>query len=181
VLGSRRLPRFFRAAEISPGDAPGRGRRQNAETAKTHASLFAEHRELYGENVAVKLVRCLQVTDAEYEAGLRTRERYRERLAELMHGTERGMMIIVAHRPEDYLGVVAQLRRPPGGNARRGDVREIDIVALSDDDLPASVQIVGRPGGDALVLGVGRCSSGRFILPTLRPTNGEAKEHERHR
>ncbi len=59
------------------------------ETAETHASLFAEHRALYGENVAVKLERCLRVTDAEYEAGLRTRERYRERFAELMQGRRR--------------------------------------------------------------------------------------------
>jgi len=55
-------------------------------------------------------------------------------LAQLMHSAERGVMIIVAHRPEDYLGVVAQLRRTPGGNSRRGDVRELDVVALSDDE-----------------------------------------------
>ena len=39
------------------------------------------------------------------------------------------MLVVVAHRPEDYLGVVAQLRRPPGGSARRGDVRELEIAA----------------------------------------------------
>ena len=58
------------------------------ETAETPRELFAEHRELYGENVAVKLERCLRVTDAEYEAGLRTRERYRERFAELTRGVD---------------------------------------------------------------------------------------------
>ncbi|MEO8703206.1 MAG: AAA family ATPase [Kofleriaceae bacterium] len=53
-------------------------------------------------------------------------------LAQLVHGAERGTLLIVAHRPEDYLGVVAQLRRPPGG--RRGDVRDLEIAALGDGE-----------------------------------------------
>ncbi|HSK00425.1 MAG TPA: serine/threonine-protein kinase, partial [Kofleriaceae bacterium] len=44
-------------------------------------------------------------------------------LTELIHGAEPGVLVIVAHRPEDYLGVVARLRRPPG--ARPGDLREL--------------------------------------------------------
>ncbi len=67
-------------------------------------------------------------------------------IAELIHGAERGMLIIVAHRPEDYLGVVVQLRRPPGGNARRGDVRELEIAALSEAE---AVRLVGELTTDA--------------------------------
>ncbi len=55
-------------------------------------------------------------------------------LAELLHGSEVGVLVIIAHRPEDYLGIVAQLKRPPGGNARRGDVRELEVMPLADDD-----------------------------------------------
>jgi len=84
-------------------------------------------------------------------------------LAELIHGSEAGMLIIVAHRPEDYLGVVAQVRRPPGGNARRGDVRELEIVPMSDSesvmlvaqiagDTPRSAEVVAAAGGNPLVL-----------------------------
>ncbi|MGN6105616.1 MAG: protein kinase domain-containing protein, partial [Kofleriaceae bacterium] len=58
-------------------------------------------------------------------------------LAELIHGLEPNLLVIVAHRPEDYLGIVAQLRRPPAGNARRGDLREIDLAALTDQDAAA--------------------------------------------
>jgi eukaryotic-like serine/threonine-protein kinase len=68
-------------------------------------------------------------------------------LAELVHSAEPGMMILVAHRPEDYLGVVAQVRRPPGGNARRGDVRELEIPALSEDE---AVELVTQLAGVAL-------------------------------
>jgi tetratricopeptide (TPR) repeat protein len=53
-------------------------------------------------------------------------------LADLIHASEPGVLVVVAHRPEDYLGVVAQLRRPPGGNARRGDLRELDVAPLAE-------------------------------------------------
>ncbi|HEU4732025.1 MAG TPA: protein kinase, partial [Kofleriaceae bacterium] len=84
-------------------------------------------------------------------------------LAELIHGAEPGMLILVAHRPEDYLGVVAQVRRPPGGNARRGDIRELEILPLSETEAAALVtqlagdtaraaEVVAAGGGNPLVL-----------------------------
>jgi tetratricopeptide (TPR) repeat protein/tRNA A-37 threonylcarbamoyl transferase component Bud32 len=84
-------------------------------------------------------------------------------LAELIHSAEPGTLILVAHRPEDYLGVVAQVRRPPGGNARRGDVRELEIVALTEAEAVTLVsqlagetgraaELVAAAGGNPLVL-----------------------------
>jgi len=84
-------------------------------------------------------------------------------LAELIHGAEPGTLVIVAHRPEDYLGVVAQIRRPPGGNARRGDIRELEIVPLTDGeavtlvsqlsgDESRSADVVAAGGGNPLIL-----------------------------
>ncbi|HEX7837896.1 MAG TPA: protein kinase, partial [Kofleriaceae bacterium] len=84
-------------------------------------------------------------------------------LAELIHGAEPGMLIIVAHRPEDYLGVVAQVRRPAAGNARRGDVRELEIVPLSEaeaqtlvsqlaGDAARTTAVVAAGGGNPLIL-----------------------------
>jgi tetratricopeptide (TPR) repeat protein/tRNA A-37 threonylcarbamoyl transferase component Bud32 len=71
-------------------------------------------------------------------------------LAELVHGAEPGMLIFIAHRPEDYLGVVAQIRRPPGGNARHGEVRELEILPLSEAEAVALVtQLAGDPGRSA--------------------------------
>src|SRR5439155_13599224 len=75
---------FAHRREIAlPAMPPGVADVRMRETAEAHAELFAEHRDQYGESVAVKLERCLRVTDSQYEAGLRTRERYRERFAEL--------------------------------------------------------------------------------------------------
>jgi tRNA A-37 threonylcarbamoyl transferase component Bud32/tetratricopeptide (TPR) repeat protein len=84
-------------------------------------------------------------------------------LAELIHSAEPGMLILVAHRPEDYLGVVAQVRRPPGGNPRRGDVRELEILPLSEGesatlvtqiagDIGRTAEVVAAGGGNPLVL-----------------------------
>src|SRR5262249_5009350 len=68
-------------------------------------------------------------------------------LSELVHGAEPGTLIVVAHRPEDYLGVVAQVRRPPAGNARRGEVRELEIVPLSEAEATQLVtQLTGETG-----------------------------------
>lgn len=68
-------------------------------------------------------------------------------LAELIHGAEPGTLIIVAHRPEDYLGVVAQVRRPPAGHPRRGEVRELEIVPLSEAEATQLVtQLAGGTG-----------------------------------
>jgi aspartyl-tRNA(Asn)/glutamyl-tRNA(Gln) amidotransferase subunit A len=151
---------FPRRREIAlPAMPPGVADVRMRETAETHASLFAEHRELYGENVAVKLERCMRVTDAEYEAGRRTRERYRERFAELMRGIDvllTPTLPIVA--PPVGIGDLAlrdrltQFTYP--FNAIGAPALAVPC-GLAEDGLPASAQIASRPGADALVLGVG--------------------------
>ncbi len=84
-------------------------------------------------------------------------------LAELIHGAEPQTLIIVAHRPEDYLGVVAQLRRAPTASARRGELRDLEVSPLPDADATALVaaladdaertqQVVEAAGGNPLVL-----------------------------
>jgi len=81
-------------------------------------------------------------------------------LGELIHPGEPAILTIVAHRPEDYLGVIAKLAPPP---ARRGDVRELQIAPLPDDDARALVApytpdavraeaVVKAGGGNPLVL-----------------------------
>ncbi|HEY7150871.1 MAG TPA: amidase [Solirubrobacterales bacterium] len=151
---------FPRRREIAlPAMPPGVADVRMRETAQTHAELFAEHRDLYGEDVAAKLDRCLRVTDAEYEAGRRARERYRERFAELTRGVD---VLLTPTEP-----MVA----PPvgvGDLALRDRLTRftypfdaIGAPALAipcgpaEEGLPASAQLAGRPGADALVLGVG--------------------------
>jgi aspartyl-tRNA(Asn)/glutamyl-tRNA(Gln) amidotransferase subunit A len=142
-----------------PGMPPGVADVRMRETAETHETLFAEHRDLYGEDVAAKLDRCLRVTDAEYEAGLRTRDRYRERFAELTRGID---VVLTPTEPKvaPPIGV--------GDLALRDRLTEFtypfDAIGapalaipcgVAEEGLPASAQIAGHPGADALVLGVG--------------------------
>jgi aspartyl-tRNA(Asn)/glutamyl-tRNA(Gln) amidotransferase subunit A len=142
-----------------PAMPPGVQHVRMRETAEVHVKLFSEYRDRYGHDVAEKLDRCLEVTDREYEAGLRTRERYRERFAELMRDVD----VLLA----PTLPMVA----PPvgiGDLALRARMTRftypfdaIGAPALAvpcgaaEADLPASAQVVARPGMDALVLGVG--------------------------
>ena len=78
-------------------------------------------------------------------------------LGELIHGADPGVLIIVAHRPEDYLGMIAQLRRAPGGAARRGEIRDLEITPLADEDARTLVaQIADDPNrADAVVAAAG--------------------------
>jgi aspartyl-tRNA(Asn)/glutamyl-tRNA(Gln) amidotransferase subunit A len=129
------------------------------ETAETHAKLFAEHRDHYGKDVAAKLERCLEVTDAAYEAGLRTRERYRERFAELTRGIDVLVMptepIVAPPVGVGDLALRDQLTRFTYPFDAIGAPALAVPCGLAEDGLPASAQLAGHPGADALVLGVG--------------------------
>jgi aspartyl-tRNA(Asn)/glutamyl-tRNA(Gln) amidotransferase subunit A len=123
------------------------------EVADVHRDLFAEHADAYGDNVRGKIERCLAVTDTEYEAAARRREEYRERC-------ETGFTDF------DLLVVPTLGFAPPPADVDEIEVREAMIrftlpfnalgwPALSVPVGEASVQIVGRPGDDALVLAAG--------------------------
>ena len=129
------------------------------EAADVHRDLFAAHRDLYGANVRTKIERCLLVDDRAYEAALAELARYRERADEALGDRD----VVVA----PTLGFVA----PPAGTPEL-DLRE-EMIRLTypfnalgwpalalpcgpaELGLPASVTVAGRPGTDALVLGVG--------------------------
>ena len=133
------------------------------EVADVHRVLFAESGELYGEDVRIKIERCLAVTDADVRRGSRLRAEYRERVEEALAGVD---LVLTPTLP-----CVA----PPLGAGGTGDlaVREALIrftypfsalgwpalavpAGTAEDGLPASVQIAGRAGADALVLAAGR-------------------------
>jgi aspartyl-tRNA(Asn)/glutamyl-tRNA(Gln) amidotransferase subunit A len=123
------------------------------EVADVHRELFAEHRDAYGDNVRTKVERCLAVTEAEDAAARRRREEYRERAEAALKGF-------------DLLLVPTLGFEPPPADVDELDVREAMIrftfpfnclgwPALSIPVDDASVQIVGRPGDDGLVLAAG--------------------------
>jgi aspartyl-tRNA(Asn)/glutamyl-tRNA(Gln) amidotransferase subunit A len=140
---------------LADGIYPGFAR----EAAEVHGPLFAEHRDLYGENVATKVARALELTDEEVDEARGARERYRARMAGLTADVD---LVVTPTIPS-----VA----PPAGIgdlALRGRMIELTFpwsalgapaLALpcgaAEDGLPASVQLAGRPGDDALVLAAG--------------------------
>ncbi len=128
------------------------------EVADVHRELFAENRELYSEDLQLKLDRCVAVTDAQARDGEAARARYREQAEEAFEGID----ILVTPTLECVAPLVGE-----GGigdhNVRARLVRNtLPFNALgwpafalpcgtAEHGAPASVQIVGRPGADALV------------------------------
>lgn len=138
------------------------------EVAEVHRDLYAEHRDLYGANVGGKIERCLAVTDAEYEGAVLQRDDYREQAEAALAGLD---LLLVP-----TLGFV-----PPPADVDELAVREATIrftlpfnalgwpalslpVGAAGAGLQASIQIVGRPGADALVLAAGRALEASLAL-----------------
>ena len=137
------------------------------EAATVHRDLFAEQGDLYGEEVAAKVERALRLTDADYERGRREREEYCARVEELLAGFD---LVLTP-----TLAVVA----PPLGAALESDAltrftfpfNGLGWPALAlpcgpaEEGLPASVQLAGRAGDDALVLAVGALLESALASP----------------
>jgi aspartyl-tRNA(Asn)/glutamyl-tRNA(Gln) amidotransferase subunit A len=130
------------------------------EAADVHRELFAEFADSYGDNVRTKVERCLAVTDGEYERALRLRDELRERAEIALEGLDLvltpTLAFVAPKLPVDDLEI-------------RADVIQFTIpfnylgwpalavpCGPAEDGLPASLQIAGRPGSDALVLAAGR-------------------------
>jgi len=130
------------------------------EVADVHRELYAEHGDLYGEDVASKIERCLEVSDAEAEAATRAREAYREEAHELLADVD--LLVTPTLRfvaPPTGVGDL-ELRRDLIRFTYPFNALGWPALALpcgaSEEGLPASVQLVGRPGEDARVLAAGR-------------------------
>jgi Asp-tRNA(Asn)/Glu-tRNA(Gln) amidotransferase A subunit family amidase len=129
------------------------------EAADVHRELFAEHADGYGENVRRKLEAAFAVGDEAVAASLAERDAYRERALEALDGFDvllTPTMPMVA--PPVGIGDLA-LRERMISLTRPFNATGWPALALpcgaAEDGLPASLQIVGRPGADALVLAAG--------------------------
>jgi Asp-tRNA(Asn)/Glu-tRNA(Gln) amidotransferase A subunit family amidase len=130
------------------------------EAADVHRELFATHREGYGENVATKLSGAMDVSAERAAEAATERERYRERIAELAAGVDLLLtptLEMVA--PLSGIGDLAlreqMIKLTYPFNATGAPALALP-VGPAEDGLPASVQLVGRPGEDAFVLAAGR-------------------------
>jgi aspartyl-tRNA(Asn)/glutamyl-tRNA(Gln) amidotransferase subunit A len=136
------------------------------EVADVHRELYAESGDFYGEDVRVKVERCLAVCDADVDRAARLRAEYREQAEAAVEGLD---LVLTPTLP---------IVPPPLGRGALGDldVREALIrftypfsslgwpaLALpcgaAEHGHPASLQIAGRAGADALVLAAGRLLS----------------------
>jgi aspartyl-tRNA(Asn)/glutamyl-tRNA(Gln) amidotransferase subunit A len=130
------------------------------EAAEVHASLWADHEDAYGPNVAAKIRRALGVDDRAVEQAHRARERHRERFAALMEDVDLLLTpTLVTVAPPAGIGDLA-IRERLIRLTYPFNLVGAPALALpcgpAEDGLPASVQLVGRPGDDAFVLACGR-------------------------
>jgi aspartyl-tRNA(Asn)/glutamyl-tRNA(Gln) amidotransferase subunit A len=129
------------------------------EAAEVHGELFRAHRDLYGENVATKLERAFALSDAEVGAAWAERDPTREQIAALTAHVDLVVcptLEMVA--PAAGVGDLA-LRERVILLTFPWSVVGAPVLALpcgpAELGLPASLQLVGRPGDDALVLAAG--------------------------
>ena len=138
------------------------------EAAGSHRDLYAAHRERYSENLQVKLDAAVLLTEDDAVRAARARERYREQVAEAIEGLDllvTPTLEMVA--PASGIGDLAlrgrMIRLTYPFNATGAPALALP-AGPAEDGLPASVQLVGRPGEDALVL-----AAGHALERALRP------------
>jgi len=141
------------------------------EVADVHRELYAEHGELYGEDIAVKIERCLAVTDGEVREAERSRSEYRERCEELLDGLDLLLTpTLSCVAPPTGIGDAA-LRATLIRNTLPFNTLGWPVLALpcgpAEEGLPASLQIIGRPGADPLAL-----AAGALLASLVRGTAG---------
>ena len=126
------------------------------EIVEIHADLYPDDR--YDPGIAHKMERARAVTDEQVAAARAERERYRERIAAL----DVDLLItptVPMVAPPVGIGDLA-LRERMIELTFPWNVTGSPALALpsggAEDGLPASLQVIGRPGDDALVLAAGR-------------------------
>jgi aspartyl-tRNA(Asn)/glutamyl-tRNA(Gln) amidotransferase subunit A len=138
---------------------PGENKLFMREVADVHRGLYPEYADDYGEGIRWKLELCAAVSDGEVATAERLRAEYRERCEEVFDGLD---LLLTP--------TMASVAPPADADERELRGRGIRFTypfdclgwpalaipcGLAEDGLPASVQLVGRPGDDARVLAVG--------------------------
>jgi aspartyl-tRNA(Asn)/glutamyl-tRNA(Gln) amidotransferase subunit A len=129
------------------------------EAADVHRELFAEHADSYGDNVRPKIEACLAVTDADAARARNRRAELRERFLEATDGVDLVLTPTTPFVPPPADADEIAFRRRGISLTYPFSLLGWPALALpcgsAEDGLPASVQLVGRPGDDARVLAAG--------------------------
>ena len=128
------------------------------EVAEVHSGLYPGQEEAYGDDLRSKLDRCFQVTDREAEASARARADHRERVAESTAGLDLVIaptLALVAPPIQDELAVRDRMIRFAYPINALGWPSLAMPCGAAEEGLPASLQLIGGAGDDALVLAAG--------------------------
>jgi aspartyl-tRNA(Asn)/glutamyl-tRNA(Gln) amidotransferase subunit A len=159
--------RFPRRREVDFPFAKGVGVTFMREVADVHRDLFAEFKDSYGENVRTKIERCLAVTDADYERGLQARAEHAERAQTAFDGVDLVLTPTLAFVPPTLPVDDLEIRERTIQFTIPFNALGWPALALpcgpAEDGLPASLQIAGPPGSDALVLAVGESLEQKLV------------------
>ena len=138
------------------------------EAGDVHRDLFAEFADSYGDNVRTKIERCLALTEGEYEAGLHARAELDEQSADALDGLDLiltpTLRFVAPRLPVDDLEIRADTIRFTIPFNSLGWPALALPCGPAEDGLPASLQIAGRPGSDALVLAAGKLVESRLAV-----------------
>ncbi|HEY3183137.1 MAG TPA: amidase [Gaiellaceae bacterium] len=126
------------------------------EVGDVHRDLYAENAELYGENIRSKIELCIGVSDREAARAAATRAEYEERAEQALGDADLLLTptLMFVAPPADIDEVARRvefIRFTYGFNALGWPALALPC-GPAEDGLPASLQIVGRKGADALVL-----------------------------
>jgi Asp-tRNA(Asn)/Glu-tRNA(Gln) amidotransferase A subunit family amidase len=139
------------------------------EVADVHRELYAENADLYGENVGAKIERCLALTDAEYEASLAALAAYRAQMEDILDGIDLlvtpTLPCVAVPTPADELALRDTLIRFTAPFNALGRPALALPCGPAEDGLPASIQLVGANGEDALVLAAGTLLEAALASP----------------
>jgi aspartyl-tRNA(Asn)/glutamyl-tRNA(Gln) amidotransferase subunit A len=126
------------------------------EVGDVHRDLYPENAELYGENIRSKIELCISVSEGEAARAAAARAEYEERAEEALAGvdlllTPTLMFVAPAADTDEVAHREAFIRFTYPFNTLGWPALALPC-GPAEDGLPASLQIVGRKGADALVL-----------------------------